>query len=542
MPDKTREDLQRVATESFGWEQLHAYQLEAMEQVLAGRDLLAVLPTGAGKSAIYQLPGLLVDGPAVVVSPLLALQRDQVEAIDRAGVGGAFLVNSLQTAAERRGAGDAVTRGEARYLFLSPEQLADGEAVERLAAAGPGLFVVDEAHCVSSWGHDFRPDYLRLRPVVESLGHPPVVALTATAARPVRDDIVERLGMRDVAETVTSFDRPNLKLRAALLTAHEEQREAVVDRAAGLAADGHAGIVYVSRRVDADRLAAELGQRGVRAAAYHAGLAGSVRESVHDAFIADDVSVIVATSAFGMGIDKSNLRFVLHAAAPDSLDAYYQQIGRAGRDGEPAAAELFYRPEDLHLQAFLTAARAPEDALRAVSKALRATAGSMGSRELERATDLSRGARTRAVNLLEQVGAVRTMRRGKVAHVADVSTGDAVRAAVERAEAHQSLIRSRIEMMRGYAETAGCRRQFLLGYFGEHLAEPCGSCDRCEAGTARARRSSSGPFELDAAVTHDEWGDGIVMAVEEDRITVLFEEVGYRTLSVEAVTSSGVLQ
>ncbi|NUR15830.1 MAG: ATP-dependent DNA helicase RecQ [Dermatophilaceae bacterium] len=542
MPDKTREELQRVATESFGWEQLHAYQLDAMEHVLAGRDLLAVLPTGAGKSAIYQLPALLLDGPAVVVSPLLALQRDQVEALERVGVGGAFLVNSLQTAAERRGAWDAVARGEARYLFLSPEQLADGEAVERLAASGPGLFVVDEAHCVSSWGHDFRPDYLRLRPVVESLGHPPVVALTATAARPVRDDIIERLGMRDVAETVTSFDRPNLKLSVALATEAEEQREAVVARAAALAADGHAGIVYVGRRVDADRLATELQRRGASAAPYHAGLAAARREEVHDAFGSDDVAVVVATSAFGMGIDKPDLRFVLHAAAPDSLDAYYQQIGRAGRDGEPATAELFYRPEDLHLQAFLTAARAPEDALRSVSKALRAADGPMGARELERAAGLSRTARTRAVNLLEQVGALRTVRRGKVAHVPGVSTADAVRAAVERAEEHQSLIRSRLEMMRGYSETTGCRRQFLLGYFGEHLSEPCGSCDRCEAGTARTRRASSGPFELEASVSHDEWGDGIVMAVEEDRITVLFEAVGYRTLSVEAVTSSGVLR
>jgi ATP-dependent DNA helicase RecQ len=542
VPATTRQDLQRIATESFGWEQLHEYQLDAMEQVLAGRDLLAVLPTGAGKSAIYQLPALLVDGPAVVVSPLLALQRDQVDALDRAGVGGAFLVNSLQTAAERREAWEALARGEVRYLFLSPEQLADGEAVERLAAARPGLFVVDEAHCVSSWGHDFRPDYLRLRPVVESLRHPPVVALTATAARPVRDDIVARLGMRDVAETVTSFDRPNLTLRVALMTEAEEQDEAVVERAAGLAADGHAGIVYVSRRVDADRFAAELERHGARAAAYHAGLTGAVRESAHEAFLSGEVSVVVATSAFGMGIDKPDLRFVLHAAAPDSLDAYYQQIGRAGRDGDPAAAELFYRPEDLHLQAFLTAARAPEEALRKVSKALRDADGPVAVRELERVTDLSRGARTRAVNLLEQVGAARVLRRGKVAHLGDVTTADAVRAAVERAEAHQSLIRSRIEMMRGYAETTGCRRQFLLGYFGEHLADPCGSCDRCEAGTARARRQSSGPFELDASVAHDEWGDGIVMSVEDDRITVLFEAVGYRTLSVEAVTTSGVLR
>ncbi|WP_343994189.1 ATP-dependent DNA helicase RecQ [Terrabacter terrae] len=536
--------LQRAAKETFGWDELHAHQLEAMEHVLEGHDVLAVLPTGAGKSAIYQVPALLLDGPALVVSPLLALQNDQVEALTQAGAPPAVVVNSTQSAAERTQAWDAVEAGEARYVFLAPEQLAHEEVVERLRSAGVALFVIDEAHCVSSWGHDFRPDYLRMRPVLERLGHPPVVALTATAAPPVRDDIVARLGLRDVKETVTSFDRPNLRLAVVRCTDADERREAVVSRATELVtAPGFegGGLVYTASRAESERLATELGERGVSAMAYHAGLRADRREEVHRAFRDGDVDVVVATSAFGMGIDKPDIRFVLHAAVPESLDSYYQQIGRAGRDGEPAATELFHRGEDLHLQTFLTAVRAPEQVLRDVSRALRDAAGPVRLTELARSLDASRASCTRAVNLLEQVGAVSAAGRGRIVHRRDVSTQQAVDDAVALSEAHQELIRSRVAMMGGYADTTGCRRQFLLGYFGEHLAEPCGNCDTCEAGTAEARPRRSGRFTVQAPVTHQEWGPGVVMAVEDDRLTVLFEEVGYRTLSVEAVEDNDLL-
>ncbi|GAA1972137.1 RecQ family ATP-dependent DNA helicase [Terrabacter lapilli] len=545
MSTTNRARLQRAATETFGWDELHAYQLEAMEHVLEGHDVLAVLPTGAGKSAIYQVPALLVDGPALVVSPLLALQHDQVEALTQAGAPPAVVVNSAQSAAERREAWDAVESGKARFVFLAPEQLAHEEVVERLRAAGVALFVIDEAHCVSSWGHDFRPDYLRMRPVLERLGHPPVVALTATAAPPVRDDVVARLGLRDVRETVTSFDRPNLRLAVVRCTDADERREAVVARAAELVgAPGFAGggLVYTASRAETERLATELADHGLRAMAYHAGLRADRREQVHEAFREGDVEVVVATSAFGMGIDKPDIRFVLHAAVPESLDSYYQQIGRAGRDGEPGVTELFHRGEDLHLQTFLTAVRAPEDVVRAVSQALRAAAGPVRLTELTRSLHASRASCTRAVNLLEQVGAVTTAGRGRIVHDPDVGTGQAVDEAIRLSEAHQELIRSRVAMMGGYADTTGCRRQFLLGYFGEHLAQPCGNCDTCAEGTAQARPRRRGQFTLQAAVNHEEWGPGVVMAVEDDRLTVLFEEVGYRTLSVQAVEDNDLLR
>ncbi|MEW1953185.1 RecQ family ATP-dependent DNA helicase [Terrabacter sp. NPDC080008] len=544
MSTTNRERLQGAAKETFGWDELHAYQLEAMEHVLEGHDVLAVLPTGAGKSAIYQVPALLVDGPALVVSPLLALQHDQVEALTQAGAPPAVVVNSTQSAAERQQAWDAVEAGEARFVFMAPEQLAHQDVVERLRAAGIALFVIDEAHCVSSWGHDFRPDYLRMRPVIERLGHPPVVALTATAAQPVRDDIVTRLGLRDVRETVTSFDRPNLRLAVVRCTDADERREALVSRAAELVgAPGFAGggLVYTASRAETDRLSTELTDRGLRAMGYHAGLRADRREEVHQAFRDGDVDVVVATSAFGMGIDKPDIRFVLHAAVPDSLDSYYQQIGRAGRDGELATTELFHRGEDLHLQTFLTAVRAPEDVLRAVSQALLAAAGPVRLSELTGSLHASRASCTRAVNLLEQVGAVRAAGRGRIVHDPDVETRQAVADAVHLSEAHQELIRSRVAMMGGYADTTGCRRQFLLGYFGEQLAEPCGHCDNCEAGTAEARPRRRGRFTVQAPVTHEEWGPGVVMSVEDDRLTVLFEEVGYRTLSVEAVEENDLL-
>lgn len=233
---------------------------------------------------------------------------------------------------------------------------------------------------------------------------------------------------------------------------------------------------------------------------------------------------------------------MLHAAVPESLDSYYQQIGRAGRDGEPATTELFHHGGDLHLQTFLTAVRAPEDVLRAVSQSLSAARGPVRLTQLTQTLHTSRAGCIRAVNLLEQVGAVSAAGRGRIVHRADVGTGEAVDAAVQLSEAHQELIRSRVAMMGGYADTTGCRRQFLLGYFGEHLAQPCGNCDTCEAGTAESRPRRRGRFTVQAPVSHEEWGPGVVMAVEDDRITVLFEEVGYRTLSVEAVEDNDLLR
>ncbi|MGW0560665.1 RecQ family ATP-dependent DNA helicase [Streptomyces sp. NPDC003016] len=559
--------LERTATEVFGWQELRPGQLKAMEAVAAGRDTLVVMPTGAGKSAVYQVAALALPGPAVVVSPLIALQRDQIAGLLRRSAPQAVAVNSAQAAGETAAAWEAVRGGDAEYLFLSPEQLAKDDVVERLARARPALFVVDEAQCVSAWGHDFRPDYLRLAQVVRRVGRPTVLALTATAAPPVREEIVERLGMEDPTLVVAGFDRPEITLEVRRFLDDEDKRRAVVERAA---AEAKPGIVYTATRKDAESYAAELAGLGLTAAAYHAGLRGEERSRVHDAFLAGETDVVAATSAFGMGIDKEDVRFVLHASVPGSLDAYYQEIGRAGRDGARAVAVLHYRPQDTGMQNFFAARTPGEDTLTEVTARLHEHGGPLALKELSEETGLSRNRVTAAANLLEQAGAVATDDGGEVRAVPDVAADDAAERAVEAAQARRKLERSRVEMARAYAETTGCRRRFLLGYFGESYEAPCGNCDVCTtssdgggtgAGTGartgggleerlfeRGGRDSGTPghpaaaeFPTGTRVRHSEWGDGMVLAEEGDRITVLFDSMGYRTLSLATVTDQDLL-
>jgi ATP-dependent DNA helicase RecQ len=513
--------------------------MEAMEAVLAGHDVLAVMPTGAGKSAIYQVPALLVDGATVVVSPLIALQRDQVAGLADSAAPDAVTVNSAQPQQDSERAWDAVGAGAAEYLFLSPEQLAKDEVVAELAQARPSLLVVDEAHCVSAWGYGFRPDYLRLGHVIARLGHPTVIALTATAAPPVRADVVERLGLRNVREIIAGFDRPNLYLEVLRFLDDASKRRAVIERTA---AEPKPGLLYAATRKDAEAYAAELAGLGLTAVPYHAGMKAADRKRVHQRFLDDEVDVVVATSAFGMGIDKPNVRFVFHASVTSALDSYYQEAGRAGRDGEPANVTLFYRPEDLGLQKFLSASRPPEEAIAAVAAALRAHAQPMRPKELRQRVQVTPAKRTRAVNLLEQAGVVATTGDGRLEYAdPETTVAEAVARAVEIDRGHDRLNRSRIEMMRGYAETTGCRRQYLLGYFGAQLDKPCGRCDTCRAGTATAQAPSRSGFQPNSHVRHGRWGPGVVLRTEDDRVTVLFEQNGYRTLSLPALEDNGQL-
>ncbi|WP_461007869.1 RecQ family ATP-dependent DNA helicase [Streptomyces capparidis] len=538
------DELRRAAREAFGWSELTAEQLDAMQALLAGRDVLVVMPTGAGKSAVYQVPALVLGGPAVVVSPLIALQRDQVEGLRASGAPDAVAVNSAQPESATEQAWRAVRRGDAEYLFLTPEQLAKEGVPERLRALRPCLFVVDEAHCVSAWGHDFRPDYLRLGEAAERLGRPPVLALTATAAAPVREDIAERLRMRDPHVVATGTDRPNIHLGVRTFTDDADKRRAVREwtaRAAG------PGILYTATRKDAAAHAAGLRERGVDAAPYHAGMKAAERRRVHDGFLGGSPAVVVATSAFGMGIDKPDVRFVAHASVPESLDTYHQEIGRAGRDGDPARAVLFYRSQDLGLQKFLTARTLDAEALEQVMAVLLGHGGAVTRRLLAERCGIPARRASVLVDLLREAGAVDTGGPGRrVRALPGATAADGARGAAEVFERRRRLERSRVEMVRGYAETLTCRRRFLLGYFGEQLDEPCGRCDVCEHGSPREQEpapeaGTGGPYAPGARVRHREWGAGTVMRVEEDRVTALFEQVGYRTLSLAAVREHDLL-
>lgn len=540
-----RQKIRTVAKKRFGYEELRTGQEEAIQSILAGHDTLAVMPTGSGKSAVYQIAGLLIPGPTVVVSPLLALQHDQVEAIAAQNVGGAVKVNSAVSESDREEAFEDLEEGDLEFMFLAPEQFNNPETLERLQAAKPSLFVIDEAHCISEWGHSFRPDYLRLGSVIEALDHPRVLALTATAAPPVRKEIVDRLQMRDPRVVVRGFDRPNIWLGVQRFEEDAEKREALLEQATKAKKPG---IIYVATRSRTEEIAEALCSREVKAIAYHAGMSPKDREQAYNDFMSDEVDVIVATTAFGMGVDKPNVRFVFHHDISDSLDSYYQEIGRAGRDGESALAMLFYNPKDFNLRRFFaTGSQLDAEQVEQVAKAVQELDEPVKPKELQEVVDLSRSKVKTALNRLADVGVVEALPTGEVVpSEAAPDLSEAVEEALQLQEQHQHLERSRIEMMRGYAEVRNCRREYLLNYFGESLNEPCGFCDNCKAGIATEAEAEVDdkrqPFPVNSQVVHRSWGMGTVMRYEEDKITVLFDRVGYKALAVDMVILRGLLK
>jgi len=368
-----------------------------------------------------------------------------------------------------------------------------------------------------------------------------VLALTATASPPVREEIVERLHLRDAVQVVQGFDRPGLHLEVEAHREEDQKRDAVVLRAMG---EAKPGIVYTATRKSAEAYAAALSELGIDAAAYHAGMRAADREAAQARFMAGELDVVVATTAFGMGIDKADVRFVLHAEVADSLDSYYQEVGRAGRDGEPARAVLFYREADLGLRTFFASGTADKPALHKAATLVQHAPEPVTPGELAEEMGLPKSRVVGLVNLLEEAGGLEVTDDGAIDAVDDAgSAKELAQAAVEVSESHRRMEQSRLTMMRGFAETTGCRRQYLLAYFGESLDEPCGNCDTCEAGSAHAQPDpDASPFALGGRVEHVEWGEGVVMRYEGDRIVVLFDEVGYRTLALQTVAARGLLR
>ncbi len=484
------QNIEQALSATFGLPGFRVGQEEAVGALLGGRDLLAVMPTGAGKSLCFQLPAVVHEGLTLVVSPLIALMKDQVDSLQRIGVKAQYLASS-QTAAERRDVLRLVRAGMVDLLYVSPERLRESSFIGMLSQLDVWLVAVDEAHCISAWGTDFRPDYLRIPDAIERLPQRPVIAaFTATATPGVRDDLIEQLRMDEPERVLAGFDRPNLRFLAKYCRTPSTRLR---DLSAEVANREGSGIIYAGTRKATEEQAAWLVADGRSAVAYHAGLPANERTAAQDAFLSGAVDIIVATNAFGMGIDKPDVRFVIHTTLPPSPDAYYQEAGRAGRDGLPADALLLYTPSDRGLQEWLIDQDLPSaNALRGLFGAVMQGGGQMNLEEVARnfggETSLRVGLQALAQAGLIEVGeragteqaVTTTVERFERAHIT----------ALERALAGQRSRRvAQLEEMIAYAEGSECRRAALLHYFGDPAAKPGGfpeCCDICARPDARA--------------------------------------------------------
>ena len=483
-----REQLREV----FGYGEFLPGQAEVVASVLAGRDTLAVLPTGGGKSVCYQLPALLLDGLTLVVSPLLALMKDQVDALARNGVAAAA-VNSTVPREEQADILRRAADGDLRLLYVAPERFSDGRFVAALRGVEVALLAIDEAHCISQWGHDFRPSYRDLGAARGRLGNPPIVALTATADPLVRDDIVERLGLHDPDVRIAGFDRPNLRFHAIRVRSQKDKVEHIVELLEALGGEASA-IVYCATRKRVESLAEALQRRRIRCARYHAGMPEEDRVRIQNAFARDSVRIIIATNAFGLGIDKPDVRLVVHHDLPESIESYYQEAGRAGRDGDPAECVLYFAPRDRGLREFfIELSHPPSETVLEVYRALVRRGGDRAVID-----ELVDGEETPGVNAAVQalVESGLARRQGRFAWALRPDGEDAIDLA--GLEAHRAHATTKLDSMQSYAESATCLRARVLDYFGETAgARSCGNCGPCLAPTRSREADTEAPLFLE---------------------------------------------
>ncbi len=583
-PFGTLADARATLARCFGYPDFRKPQIPAIEAVLAGRDALIVLPTGGGKSLCFQVPALLRGGLTVVISPLISLMKDQVDALERRGLPAAFINSTLGANA----AADRLTRaqrGELTLLYLAPERMDAGRTLERLREIGVSMLAVDEAHCISEWGHDFRPSYRRIGRIRHALGDPQTVALTATATPSVRDDIARQLLLRDPVVVVGGFDRTNLSYSVVSTRSQGEKDKAAI---AAIREHSGPGIVYAPTRKAVERVTQVLTRARIGAVAYHAGLDESHRRRAQDAFMGEAARVIVATSAFGMGIDKPDVRLVVHHAMPGTLESYYQEAGRAGRDGNPSVCVLLHAyPDRFTHEYFIDGAHPDRTSVERTWRALRDVADADGLATIDLDALVQR--LRKQVNERHVAAALRVLGRAGCllveppaparvfvrllatpARIAAELTGErefdrellralwravgrrfedgasidldglppgfggamGTRPVLDRLQAEQfvevvkdtggfrldgrcvvdswlpvdwdelarrrTVDMDRLDAMQQYAQTRGCRRAFVLRYFGDPDVRPaCGACDRClgttsdtPARTSRSRRAT----------------------------------------------------
>lgn len=486
----------------FGFASFRPGQAEAIASLLAGRHTLAVMPTGAGKSLIYQLTALCLPGATLVLSPLIALMKDQVDSLVRRGIAATY-INSTLAAAEQERRLQAMAAGAYRLVYVAPERLRSAPFLAALRGLAVSLIAVDEAHCISQWGHDFRPDYLHIAAARSLLGEPLTAALTATATPDVQDDIVRRLGLERAERIITGFNRANLGFEVRYTPELPAKLEALRDLLRQHATAQGGCIVYVGTRSDAEEVAEFVRSvGGLEAEHYHGGMEPAARARVEDAFLAGDLPVVVATNAFGMGVDRPDVRLVAHFSLPGTLEAYYQEAGRAGRDGEPARAVLLYAPEDRALQEWFIRNDTPGiDGLRAIHGALCASGRSRvwaTLADLSRATGLPEVAVRVGLAQLEGAGCVGRLGDHGPRMLIGVGAWDegALQREAEATEERRRLRLGQLAKMVAYAEASTCRRRLLLDHFGDRgPAEAPFCCDNCAARRVPRPKGPARPVE-----------------------------------------------